>query len=428
MNNNIKVDPASSADAVDVKTNEFNGVHTPEFKIQDGNIPLTAFGDLRTAELSPIFQGTFEYTVNNTDINTINTINGGAVTQDNAMACVSTSTTTASQAMLESKTHARYRAGLGALCRFTAMFTSGVADTEQYVGFSGEHGTNATFNNGLVVGFDGEDFGFHRFSNDEKFSIVQSAWDDPLDGSGPSGMTLLPNRLNVWAIGYEYLGSGPMTLFIVSDSAGLFVPVHTIRYTNKFEEPSSHNPNYFFHIHANNKATTSDLIIKSSSYGYFIEGKTQFTENQQPQFSTNFIGKAGITTEEAIVTIRVKSNYISKTNFIDIIMERLVCSSEASSANNLSQIRLVKNATLAGTPSYNDINATNSIVEFDIAGTTVTGGEHVLTAPMAGKNDEGTENLIPYKVTLQAGDTLTAAGTSVGTATMNAEMLWKELF
>ena len=41
------------------------------------NLPFTAFGDMRTAELSPQFQGSFEYTVDNTEINTNTVVNGG---------------------------------------------------------------------------------------------------------------------------------------------------------------------------------------------------------------------------------------------------------------------------------------------------------------------------------------------------------------
>ena len=52
------------------------------------NFPLTAFGDLRTAELHPIFQYSFEYTVTNTQLTTNIVTNGGTVTHADAMAVV----------------------------------------------------------------------------------------------------------------------------------------------------------------------------------------------------------------------------------------------------------------------------------------------------------------------------------------------------
>jgi len=116
------------------------------------------------------------------------------------------------------------------------------------------------------------------------------------------------------------------------------------------------------------------MILKSSSYAYFIEGKTKYQELHQPIQTTGEIEKTSVTTEVAVFTIRNKSTYASKTNYIDILIESVSASIESSGANNLGSIRLVRNATLGGTPSYTDINTNNSVVDYDTAGTTVTGG------------------------------------------------------
>ena len=160
--------------------------------------PKTAFGELLVGQLSPQFQGSFEYTVDNTDLNTNTGVDGGTVTQASGMAVVSSSTTTASTALFQSKQHAKYRAGLGGLNRFTALFTSPVAATEQYIGIMDETGSSAAFKNGYAVGYDGLTFGFHRFQNDSKITVTQADWDDPMDGTGPSGMTLYHTKLNIF--------------------------------------------------------------------------------------------------------------------------------------------------------------------------------------------------------------------------------------
>lgn len=388
----------------------------------------TAFGDLRTAELHPQFQGSFEYTVDNTDLMVKVVTNGGAITQGNGMGIISTSTTTNSSAMLESKQHARYKSGLGGLMRFTALFTSPVAATEQFVGISDEHGSSATFKNGYMVGYDGTTFGFHRFQNDSKITIAQSSWDDPMDGTGLSGMTLDQTKLNVYQIQYQYLGAGAIKLFIESDSTGEFILVHTINYTNNNTQPSTHNPNFLFHIHANNKGTTSNLIIKSSSYAYFVEGRTSFIELHQPDNSSGSRQKTSVTTEIAIFTIRNKTSYASKPNFIDIVLLNAGASIEANSANNLGEVRVIKNTTLGGTPSYSDINTSNSVVEIDTAGTTITGGTALATEFFAGKNDKFGISTIDSKIILAPGETLTVAASSVNSATINAQLTWRELF
>jgi hypothetical protein len=392
------------------------------------NLALTAFGDVRNAELSPIFQLSFEYTVDNTELVTNAVANGGTVTQANAMAVMGTSTTTASTALMQSTPTAKYRAGLGGLLRFTTLFTTGVAATEQYAGLADEVGSSAAFKNGYMIGFDGDTFGFHRFQNDSKTSITQANWDDPLDGTGPSEMTLDSTQLNAWEIRFQYLGAGAIELYIESQTTGKFVLVHTIHYTNQNTTPSVHNPNFSSTFWVNNAATSSNLILKTASVGYFIEGKSSAIELQRPQFSTGKRSKNSVTTEVAIFTIRNKSTYASKTNFIEIQLELLETSIEASSANNLGSIRYVKNATLGGTPSYSDIDTTDSIVEIDTSGTTVTGGKELVLIPLAGKNDKAVTGLVTYDIRLRPGDTVTVAGLSANSATINASTLWKELF
>lgn len=490
----------------------------------------TAFGEVLVGELHPQFQGSFEYTVSNTDLNTNTEVNGGTVTQASGMAVVGSSTTTASVAVFQSKQHAKYRPGLGGLSRFTALFTSPVSATEQYVGIMDEPGSdiatgtvtldsgasgsvngitvnsveimsgaeafdtdltetarnvatninahssspnyNATsegpvitiisevkgtgpntfvvvsstttiastdvnlaggtdgeaFKNGYGIGYNGTTFGFHRWANNTLTTVTQANWDDPMDGTGASGMTLDQTKLNVFEIKFQYLGAGAIQLLIENDSTGQFVVAHTILYANNNIEPSTHNPNFHHTMCVNNKGTASNIILKSSSYSYFVEGRTTLIELHQPEHSSGIKEKTTVTTEVAIFTLRNKTTYASKTNFIDIIIQNIAAAIEATSANNIGQIRLVKNATLGGTPSYADINTSDSVVEIDTAGTTVTGGEEIIPSLLAGKNDSVLEDLTPYKIILNPGETMTIAGLSANSATIDGALLWRELF
>ena len=271
-------------------------------------LPLTAFGDLRTGEMHPVFQGSFEYTVSNTEINTNTEVNGGTVTQSDAMAVLGTSTTTSSTALFQSKQHAKYRAGLGGNNRFTALFTAPVAGTDQLIGLADMVGSSQPFEDGYMVGYLGTVFGFHRFVNDTVVTIPQSSWDDPMDGSGASGMTIDQTKLNVFQIQFQYLGAGAITLWVESNITGQFVKVHTVVYANSNIVPSVYNPNFRHTIFVDNGGTTSDLILKSGSYAFFIEGKTELTELHQPQFSSGLQEKLTVTSEVAIFTIRNKSS------------------------------------------------------------------------------------------------------------------------
>ena len=111
----------------------------------------SAFGELLVAQLNPQFVGSFEYTISNTAVNNRLEVNGGTVTQASAMAVLTTSTTTASSAKLTSVHHAKYRAGLGGLIRFTALYTTGTAGTEQFIGLAGETGSSTAYENGFMI-------------------------------------------------------------------------------------------------------------------------------------------------------------------------------------------------------------------------------------------------------------------------------------
>jgi hypothetical protein len=388
----------------------------------------SAFGEQMVVELSPQWQQSFEYTVDNTALND-NIISGsGTITQANAMAVVSTGTTTGSESRLKSTHHARYKAGFGGMARFSARFTAPVAGTFQYAGLLDEHGAVAEFINGYAVGFNGINATVARFQNDVLFEIVQSAWDDPLDGSGASGVTLDFTKLNVFYIQFQYLGAGAIYFWTEHPITGVPFRFHTMQYGNANTVPSTFNPNYHMTFYTDNGATTSDMIVYTASYGYFIEGPTELVEFHQPQFTTGTVEKTAVTTEVAIVSIRNKTTYASKVNYIDILMERFGASIEAGAANNLGTVRVIKNTTLGGTPSWNDVNTTDSVVEKDIAGTTVTGGTELTTYPLAGKNDKDVENVIPYKIIIHPGDMITLAGSSAASATIRASALWKELF
>ncbi|MDB4725938.1 hypothetical protein OAF54_00785 [bacterium] len=392
------------------------------------DIPVTAFGDVRTAELSPVFQASFEYTVTNTEIGTIETANGATVTQADAMVVCTTGTTTGADAEWETAHNIKYRAGLGGLMRCTAMFTTGVAGTEQMIGIADTEGVSASHKNGYGVGYDGDTFGYMRWQNDVLTTIAQADWDDPMDGTGPSGMTLDPTKLNVYFIQFQYLGAGAQTLWIENDTTGIMVKAHTVQYTNMNTVPSVYMPNFHMMLHVMNNATTANLVAKSSSMGFFVEGKSKYLELQQPSFTSERRTKTSVTTETAIFTVRNKTTYASKTNFIDIVLQGLSTSLEASQANNLAGVRVVKNATLGGTPSWTDIDTTDSLCEIDVAGTTVTGGRTLLDFDLAGKNDSTGANLLPYEIIISPGETITVAGLSAGSATINASLLWKELF
>lgn len=116
----------------------------------------TAFGELLVAEPTPIVQLQFPYNVNEA-VAEIRENNAGTVTQADSMAVLQSGASANSAAQLLSLVPVKYNAGQGALARFTALFTTGVANSEQTAGVG-------TIGDGLFFGYDGAAFGVLRRS------------------------------------------------------------------------------------------------------------------------------------------------------------------------------------------------------------------------------------------------------------------------
>lgn len=114
----------------------------------------TAFGEILSAELTPIVQLQFPYNIN-TEIVDTRANQSGTVTQASNMAHLSTAAATYSSAQLLSKDHIKYNPGEGGLVRFTGVFTIGVVGSTQIIGI-GDSG------DGYFFGYNGADFGVLR--------------------------------------------------------------------------------------------------------------------------------------------------------------------------------------------------------------------------------------------------------------------------
>lgn len=114
----------------------------------------SAFGELATAEPTPIVQLQFPYNIN-TDIVEKRENNLGTVTQADGMAVMESGASANSAAHLLSLVPLKYHPGQGAIARFTALFTTGVANSIQVVGV-------AEVGDGFLFGFNGAAFSILR--------------------------------------------------------------------------------------------------------------------------------------------------------------------------------------------------------------------------------------------------------------------------
>ena len=103
---------------------------------------------------------------------------------------------------------------------------------------------------------------------------LQSAWNyDKMDGTGPSGMTLNPQRGNVFQIGFQYLGQGNAFFSIEDENTGQMALVHQIKNTNNRTTPVLRNPNVAGLATSTNTTATTSVAVRCASLATFTEGE-----------------------------------------------------------------------------------------------------------------------------------------------------------
>jgi hypothetical protein len=115
--------------------------------------PKTAFDELFVAQLTPVVQIHSAYNINTRIIEARD--NNGSSSIANNMFKVSTGSGTYRSSSLLSRVAVKYNAGEGGLFRGTGVFTSGVADSAQYLGIG-------TSSEGFFFGYNGATFGVLR--------------------------------------------------------------------------------------------------------------------------------------------------------------------------------------------------------------------------------------------------------------------------
>lgn len=394
--------------------------------------PVTAFGEISVAEITPVIQLDFVYGVNSKVTKTVTT-GTGSVSGASNMVVVSTGASASSSAVLYSARNLNYRPGQGALVRFTALFTPGVTGSRQVagIGFS-------TLENGLFFGYNGTDFSICNVASGSWDCVPQTSWNvDVMDGTGgaknPSGQLLDPTKGNVFQIKYQYLGFGALYFYVEDSDTGNFVLVHTIKYANNNTTPNLRNPSMFLLWGAVNTSNDTDLIVKGASGMAGVEGARSLLGPRHGDSQT----KTTVTTQIAAFTIKNATTYNTFENGALVRLRSLTFGSNTGGVGNgVSYLRIIKNATLGGAPNFipesgstsdNGVTITNgnSVVSVDKNGTTATGGDVEYNAIVATGNSMFAD-ITELNLYIAPGETMTLAIESTQSATVGVGMTWSE--
>lgn len=386
-----------------------------QVKISD---PIGPFGELISVLPEPVVQCTFPYAVNAAQATLSNTGTGSSTSWAAQLISLVSGTANNGTASLQSVATARYGAGQGIELTFSTIFDSGTALNTQIVGVG-----SAT--DGYFFGYNGTAFGILRRANSVDTWVAQTAWSvDKMDGTGPSGMTLNTAKGNVYKIQYQWLGFGMITFSMESSATGLFQVVHQIAYANLNTAPSTANPSFPFYAQTLNGASgVTSKTIQLGSFAIFTLGSSLLIPVLRQASGQSVIN---ITTEVAVITVKNKATNVlggTNTNRTPLMIDWI---SIATAGTKPVVIRLLKNTTLGGSPSYTDISTALSIAQKDIAGTTVTGGVEYWSSAIAGGGNLYFD-VTQLRLFCYPGETFTFSAQSAGNADVSVRTGWREL-
>ena len=396
-----------------------------------GGTNLDAFGRVRVSEPFTLFDSSHRYSDNN--LWSTGTTGTAAATFSAAEGLVNLTVGTASgdQVLRETTKVFAYQPGKSLLVMSTFVMGTAKAGLRQRVGYYGAA-------NGFYIERDGTTAYFVERSsvtgaviNDR---IAQSNWNqDTLDGNGPSGITLDLSKSQILYMDIEWLGLGTARMGFIID--GVFVPAHNFNHANLTTTTYITTASLPLRYEMANTATTASAsTLKQVCSTVISEGGFALTGLQQaigtPNTSPTSLATAG--TFYPIVSLRLKTS----PNRLDAIVILTAASILALTNNVNYEWRVVASGTTTGGTWVSA--GVNSAVDYNLTGTSFTGGRILAQGYTQGSN-QGSTTIDILKQALFANQlerngitgtpfelTLVAAASS-NSATIHASLDWEEV-
>lgn len=195
-------------------------------------------------------------------------------------------------------------------------------------------------------------------------AVAQSAWNlDPMDGTGPSQITLDFSKTQILVIDYEWLGVGRVRIGFNVDGATYYA--HEFLNANNLSVVYMSTPNLPLRFEIVNDGTGAASTLEAICCSVISEGGVQ------PGGIVRYVSTAGThldladeNTLYALIGIRLKAAAVAAT------VEILDVSLQLQTANHKVEWQLLWNPTVANTFTYG--NQTNSAVQTVLGGATNT--------------------------------------------------------
>ncbi len=342
-----------------------------------------AFSRTRVSEPFTLFDSSYRYADN--QLWTSATATGGTATFNSAQGLVDLSVTSASgsEVIRETTKVFAYQPGKSLLTLNTFVMAPAKTNLRQRVGYYGASNGYYLEQDNTTVSFVERSFVTGVVVNTP---VVQANWNvDPMNGSGPSGITIDLTKAQILYMDLEWLGVGTVRIGFVIN--GEFYVCHKFHHANLITSTYITTASLPLRYEITNTGATSDVsTLKQICSTVISEGGYTLNGLQQaigiPLTSPKNLPIAG--TFYPIVSIRLKTS----PNRLDGLVICTAISVMATSAGNYNYQLIASGTTTGG--SWVSAG-TYSAVDYNITGTSFTGGRILASGFFSVSNQGSTQ-------------------------------------
>jgi hypothetical protein len=207
-------------------------------------------------------------------------------------------------------------------------------------------------------------------------AVNQASWNlDPLNGSGPSGVTLDNTKAQIFVLDLQWLGVGRVRMGVIN-SVGQIIYCHEFRNANALTTVYMTTANLPVRFELENTgATGSGTTLRQICASVQSEGGFE-VDRGYPFGASNGTTAIAVTTRRPLLSIRPRLT-LNSISTHSVQIAKIVAAVRAITNDAFIEIvygGLPSRITLGGGTSWANVNTNNSAVEFDVGSTTIAGG------------------------------------------------------
>jgi hypothetical protein len=343
---------------------------------------IDAFGRLRVSTPFTLFDSSHRFADNNLWSTSTATSGTAVFNADQGLVDLNVTAASGSEVVRETTKVFSYQPGKSLLVLSTFVMSAAKTGLRQRVGYYGAANGYYLEQNNSTVSFVERTSVSGALVNTP---VTQASWNvDPLNGTGPSGITLDLTKAQILFMDLEWLGVGTVRIGFVID--GNFYVCHKFQHANIIASTYITTASLPLRYEITNTGATSGAsTLKQICSTVLSEGGYELTGLQQaigiPINSPRTLGTAG--TFYPVISLRLK------TTRLDGIAILSALSAMPITTGNYNWQLIATGTTTGGTW----VSAgTNSSVEYNITGTTFAGGR-ILASGFFNATNQGSSQI-----------------------------------